>query len=138
MVQLQFSNAAKTTLLTVPAAKWFVKDKTTPKGNEHSGWRDSVDLESSEEQSFVLFLNGADDKVLVCGSASTPIGQLDYGAWEVGIIATSDNAVGFEGTMGFTRTKHDGLIPKQPAFTKLRDVPPRLVPVQQSPESTTC
>jgi len=117
-------NSAQTNLLIVPEAVWW-EIRNTPGGNTHSGWRHGVDIEGGDEQSFVLFVTDQHGRIIPHKDRNEPVGELDYDHWAVKVIVSSDNAQGFEGTIGFTLTRNS-LAPDQPAFTKQRNVKPRL------------
>jgi hypothetical protein len=72
-----------------------------------------------------LFIQSDQRKLLVYSDFDEAhIGDLGYDKWQVRIQVTSEDAYGFEGRLSFTFTRRS-LIPDQPAFTKVRDIPPR-------------
>jgi len=106
----------------VPQTSWFCVQHPTPSTSVET-WASIVDIEGGDDQSFVLFVQVEDRRVLVAKSAREPAGDLDYDHWNVKITVTSDDAVGFEGLLGFTFTKH-GMPPDVPAFKKTKSVKP--------------
>ena len=129
IAQIQFSHASGSQRLTVPNAAWYAMTNT---GSTHSaGWKSSVDLEASETQCFVLFVQkDQENRLWVHRDNSSPVGVLEYGGWEVVIKVTSENVEGFEGTLNFTISKFGGFqFETSPAFVLRRHLPPRFPPV---------
>ena len=121
--RLEFHKIGEEAAPIVPEAIWCVKN-LLPAGNCEERWCHAVDLDPDDEQSFVLFVSGDDQKQYIHDSLYTSVGVIDYGRWEIKLLVTSDNAVGFEGKISFLLTKHR-LQPDTPAFTMLRILQPR-------------
>ena len=91
------------------------------------GWILVGEIESGEDQSFVLFVITENNAVWVCKSGLIPIARLDADHWCAKIIVQSDNLEEFEGSLGFTISHCGGaLLQDNPAFVRRRSVPPRL------------
>jgi len=130
---LRYRNAAGTIDLTLASAPWFIS--RNPPNDPNAYWTGSVDLEASETQSFALFVS--DDKGMLWAykDPTTPIGHLAFGRWDVSITVTAENADGFEGTISFTHSRHDGLKPDAPAFVLIRRIPCQKTQGLQVPHS---
>jgi len=123
--QIEWINQARTTRLSVPETDWYVREGI-PGKRTVEGWFRSADIEGGDEQSCVLLVTAADGRLWVYKHGTEPVGVLDYGQWSANLFVTSDNAEGFEGTLGFTLTR-SGLFPDRPrAFALRRRIPPRL------------
>ncbi len=123
-VRLEFINSEGSTIHVVPQAPWFATKSYGPtKRLVVERWRHDASIEGGGEQSFVLFVTDDNSRVLVQKDALEPVGALDYDHWRVKITATSDNAEGFEGEIGFTLTPNH-LAPNIPAFKKLETLKP--------------
>jgi hypothetical protein len=118
--RLEFIDSNNVTRFTVPQVPWYrIQHRATTKTEQ---WCDDVTIEGGEEQSFVLFVQ-ADDGRLLAYKGPLPIDHLDYDHWRIKIIVTSDNAQGFEGEIGLTLSSNQ-LTPDQPPFTLLRTLEP--------------
>ncbi len=118
--RLEFIDSNNVTRFTVPQVPWYrIQHRGTAKTEQ---WCDDVTIEGGEEQSFVLFVE-ADDRRILAYKGPLPIGHLDYDHWRIKIIVRSDNAQGFEGEIGFTLSSNQ-LTPDQPAFNLLRTLDP--------------
>jgi hypothetical protein len=118
--RLEFIDSSNITQFTVPQVPWY-RIQRRAKGTTE-GWCDDLNIEGGEEQSFVLFVTAHDGRILAY-KGPLPIGHLDFDHWRIKIIATSDNAQGFEGEISFTLTSNQ-LTPDQPAFRFLRTLEP--------------
>ena len=118
--RLEFIDSNNVTRFTVLQVPWYrIQHRATAKTEQ---WCDDVTIEGGEEQSFVLFVEAGDGRLLVY-KGPLPIGHLDYDHWRIKIIVRSDNAQGFEGEIRFTLSRNQ-LTPHQPAFTLLRTLEP--------------
>lgn len=121
--RLEFMDSSGRTQFTVPQTDWFYVERSGTTTVE--GWRRDVTIEGGDEQSFVLFSQGS-GRTIVSKSSGEPTGWLDYDKWRVKIIVTSDDALGFEGDLGFIITR-SGLEIDRPAFKLKRTIPPLVV-----------
>jgi hypothetical protein len=118
--RLEFIDSNNVTRFVVPQVPWYrIQHRGTAKTEQ---WCDDVTIEGGEEQSFVLFVESHDRRILAY-KGPLPIGHVDYDHWRIKIIVRSDNAQGFEGEIGFTLSSNQ-LTPDQPAFKLLRTVDP--------------
>lgn len=122
--RVEFKNDAGTLAIPSTECAWY--EKRDVNGIKGEGWVRTTDIEAGDDQSFVLFvLDKNSNDIFVCGTNFAPIATLAPGHWTAHIFVESDNLLGFQGTIGFTLSKH-GLVPDRPAFTKLFSVEPRL------------
>ena len=122
--RIEFVNDAENTRLVVPEADWYFIRQS--RSLRQTAWRRVIDIEGGEDQSFVLFVTDNEGKPCIYKTGASLVGILDDGHWQARLYVSSDNAEGFEGTLGFTLSKHKGLIPDSPAFTMQRRVKPAL------------
>jgi hypothetical protein len=127
-VLLGFANSQRTQLSIVPEAVWYEEQSL---GRAHTEQlAHAVRIEAGDAQPFILFVEDKNGRVIPHKNAGEPFPPLDYDHWDVKVVVSSDNVWGFEGIIRFTQTRIN-LTPDQPAFTKLRDVPPRLETIQR-------
>jgi hypothetical protein len=125
---LGFVNSQRTQLLIVPEAVWYEEQSA---GRAHiEQLAHTVRIEAGDAQPFILFVEDKNGRVIPHKNGGEPFPPLDYDHWDVKVVVSSDNIWGFEGIIRFTQTRIN-LTPDQPAFTKLRDVPPRLETIQR-------
>ncbi|MGA2769567.1 MAG: hypothetical protein ABSG26_02000 [Bryobacteraceae bacterium] len=125
--RLEFIASDGTVRFVVPEVSWYeVKAADGAEAGQVVGGRKkAVEIEGGCDQSFALFIQSDQRKLLVYSDFDEAhIGDLGYDKWQVRIQVTSEDAYGFEGRLSFTFTRRS-LIPDQPAFTKVRDIPPR-------------
>lgn len=125
-VRLEFVDSSGATRFCVPHGVWYQMQRFG-NSSEVQQWRDDITIDGGDEQSFVLFAQNDDRRLVIHKHASEPIGQLDYDRWRVRITVTSDDAQGFEGELRFTFTRNS-LEPDRPAFTKIRTLAPLVKP----------
>ena len=132
-VDLRYQNAAGRVDLKLVAAPWFIA--RNPPDDPNAYWTGSVDPEASETQSFALFVTDGEGALWAYKDPTTPVGQLPFGSWHVSITVTAENADGFEGTISFTHTRHDGLAPHAPPFILIRRIPWQEIRGAKTPNS---
>jgi len=125
--RLEFIDSQSKVRLVTPQASWYEIQRPTPK-SALSRWRNLVDIEGGEEQSFVLFVQSEKRQLQVFSDAAEPVGDLDYDHWTVKIVVASDNGVGFEGALGFMFTRNSLIWDAPKAFTRLRTIQPLVKP----------
>jgi hypothetical protein len=128
--RLEFVDSQRTQVLIVPEAVWF-EQKVMSRTGRVERWAHEVEIEGGDEQAFVFFVETPRREIIPHKDRGEPLEPLTYDHWNVKLIVSSDNLPGFEGTIGFTLTRN-AMPHDHPAFTKLRDVPPRLQSIQRS------
>jgi hypothetical protein len=128
-VQLGFVNSTRTQLWIVPEAVWF-EQQSNSVDTVVEKWSHEVSIEGGDDQSFVLFAQDENGRVIPHKDGGEPLPPLDYDHWDVKVVVSSDNVRGFEGIIRFTQTRNN-LTPDQPAFIKLRDVEPRFETIER-------
>jgi hypothetical protein len=123
--QIEWINDARTTRLFVPEADWYLR-RGAPGKRTSEGWSTSAEIDGGDEQSCVLLVTDAEGRLWVYKQGAQPVGVLDYGHWTANLLVTSDNAEGFEGSLGFTLTRSGLLTDLPKAFVMHRSVPPKL------------
>ena len=111
--QLRYRNAAGTKDFSLDYAPWYI---ATDPNDSQAHWADCAALDASATASFAHFFTDKHGELWVYQDPFKPISKLDFGKWEVTMSITSENTPGFTGTLTFTHTKHDGLLPSRPAF----------------------
>jgi hypothetical protein len=127
-VSLGFVNSERTQLLIVPEAVWYAEQSLA--GRTSVEWSHEVKIEGGDDQSFVLFAQDQNGRVIPYKNGGEPFHPLEHDKWDVKIAVSSDNVRGFEGIITFTQTRNS-LAPGHPAFAKLRFLKPRLETIEQ-------
>jgi hypothetical protein len=91
--RLEFRKAGGGSPMIVPEARWYAR-YISAGGNQHEGWRDSVNIGPEDEQSFVLFISREDNSHWVYKSPDTLVGVLEVGRWEIKVVITSESGQG--------------------------------------------